>query len=255
MELFETARAVHIALGMLVLASFWSAAAVRKGSPSHRRTGKAFLLSTSALLAVTLVMAAGMVIGGQGKRAMFNVYVTLISVSSVWIAWRSIEDRADIDRYRGPVCKLLCALLGGYGLFLLTLAPRMEHPARVAMVVAFALLGLSISASLLWRIVRGADHPRWWLSEHLTGMALNFAATHASFSILGLGLLVPQVKAPWTRTAILVGWMLSALLVRLWAGRRFLRPPGGRAQVAAPEAGNPLRITGSALRHPSSIAE
>lgn len=244
MDLFETARVVHIALGVLVLASFWSAAAVRKGSSLHRRAGRAFLLSTSALLAVTLVMAAGMVSGGQGKRAMFNVYVTLISVASVWMAWRSIEDRADIDRYRGPACKLLCALLGGYGLFLLSLAPRMEHPARVAMVVAFALLGLSISASLLWRIVRGADHPRWWLSEHLTGMALNFAATHASFSILGLGLLLPQVKEPWTRTAILVSWMLSALAVRLWAGRRFIRPLGTNdqinGQVKAPERNQPM---------------
>ena len=236
MELFETARALHIALGVLVLASFWSAAAVRKGSRRHRRMGRAFLVSTSALLAVTLVMAAGMAVGGQGKRAMFNVYVTLISVTSVWIAWRCIEDRSDVDRYRGLVCKLLCGLLGGYGLFVLSLAPRMDHPARVAMVAAFALLGLAVSASLLWRIVRGADHPRWRLSEHLTGMALNFGATHASFSILGLGLLVPQVKEPWTRTAILVSWMLSALVVRLWAGRRFLRSIDGTAQLTTHEA-------------------
>jgi hypothetical protein len=229
MELLETARSVHIAFGALVLAAFWSAAAARKGSALHRRMGRTFLLSTSALLAVTLVMAAGMASGGQGKRAMFNVYVTLISVTSVWMSWRSIEDRSDVDRYRGLACKLLCGLLGGYGLFVLSIAPRMEHPARVAMVAAFALLGLAVSASLLWRIVRGADHPRWWLSEHLTGMALNFAATHASFSILGLGLLVPQVKEPWTRTTILVSWMLGALIIRLWAGRRFL----GKVDVAA----------------------
>jgi len=240
MELFETARAVHIAFGVLVLASFWSAAVLPKGSRLHRRAGQAFLWATALLLAVTLVMAAGMAASAQGKRALFNVYVSLITVTSVWIAWRSIEDRSDVDRYRGPVCKLLCGLLGGYGLFVLSLAPLMDHPARTALVAAFALLGLAVSASLLWRIVRGADHPHWWLSEHLTGMALNFAATHASFSILGLGVLLPQVKAPWTRTAILVGWMLSALFLRLWAGRRFLRPVRASADTVAVAMRSPL---------------
>jgi hypothetical protein len=240
MELFETARTVHIALGVLVLASFWSAAAVRKGSHLHRRAGRVFLLTTALLLAVTLVMAAGMAAHSQGKRAMFNVYVSLISITSVWMAWRSIEDRSNVDRYRGLVCKLLCGLLGGYGIFVLSLAPRMDHPARMAMVTAFALLGLTVSASLLWRIVRGADHPRWWLSDHLTAMALNFGATHASFSILGLGVLLPQVKEPWTRTAILVSWMLSALVVRVWAGRRFLRPVRASADTVRTALHSPL---------------
>jgi len=67
-----------------------------------------------------------------------------------------------------------------------------------------------------------ADHARWWLSELFTTMAVNFAATHASFSILVGGSILPALKEPWVRTAILVSRMVSALVVRLWAGRRFL---------------------------------
>jgi hypothetical protein len=230
MNLFESARFAHILVGVIVLASFWTAAASRKGETRHRRAGRVYVGAMTALLAVTLVMAAGMVSAGMAMRAVFNVYVTLISVVSVWMAWRSIADRQAVERYLGWPYKLLCGALGGYGLFLLAMVPKVGAPAMMAMVAAFAALGLSIAGAMAWRIVRGADHPRWWLSEHLTAMSVNFAATHASFSILAGGFLFPALKEPWLRTAILVGWMLSALAVRLWAGRRFL---GGTKQLSS----------------------
>lgn len=233
MDLFETAKAVHIGVGTLVLASFWGAALARKGSRLHRRSGLAFVGAMALLLAATLVMSLGMVLDGTPLRAVFDVYVTLISVASVWMAWRSIADKGSIERYRGWPYKLICGLLGGYALFLLAMVPKMGEPARMALVSAFAVLGLSIAAWMARRIVRGADHPRWWLSEHLTAMAINFAATHASFSILAMSAVLPQLKEPWTRTSILVGWMLSALVVRLWAGRRFLAPSGTTPRAAA----------------------
>lgn len=233
MSLFEFAREAHIVVGVAALLTFWGAAGVRKGSGVHRRFGKAYLAAMSLLLALTLVMAAGMVVADQAMRAVFNVYVALISIASVWMAWRSIADRHDINAYRGRTCKALCAALGAYGVFLLLMVPRMGEPARMAMVLAFAVLGLAVFAALLRRIVRGADHPRWWLSEHLTAMALNFAATHASFTILGLGALLPAVKEPWNRTAILVAWMTAAWIVRWWAGRRFMPAQRTRIGIAA----------------------
>lgn len=231
MELFELARLAHIAVGTVVLASFWGAALARKGSDRHRRLGRVYVLAMGALLAATLVLAAGSVVSGAPMRAVFNVYVSLISVASVWMAWTSIARRHDVDRYRSWTYKAICFTLGGYGLFLLASVPRMGLPARMAMVTAFAVLGLTIAGAMAWRLVRGADHPRWWLSEHLTAMSINFAATHASFSILALSAVFPALQEPWMRTAVLVGWMSSALVVRVWAGRRFL-PPHGRSLTA-----------------------
>lgn len=232
MALWEIFRNAHIVAGVAVLTTFWGAALARKGGATHRRFGRVYLLAMVVLLAATLVMAAGMATGGQGMRAVFDVYVTLISVVSVWSAWRSIEDKHDVDAYRGWTCRILCLALGSYGLFLLALVPRMGEPPRMVMVFAFAVLGLTTAGTLAWRIFRGADHPRWWLSDHLTAMALNFGATHASFSILGLSGIIPAVREPWNRTGILVSWMLLALLVRLWAGRRFL-PADGAHQLGA----------------------
>jgi len=147
------------------------------------------------------------------------------------MAWSSVRQRQHIERYLGWPYRAICLLLGGYALFLLALVPKMGTPARMAMVSAFAVLGLVIAGAMAWRWVRRDDHPRWWLSEHLTAMAVNFAATHASFSILAGGSVFPALKEPWVRTAVLVAWMLSALVVRVWAGQRFLGWP--RAANAA----------------------
>jgi hypothetical protein len=235
MDLFESARLAHIAIGTVVLAAFWAAAFARKGSPLHRRSGRVYVCSMAALLASTLLIAAGSAAAGNPMRAVFNVYVTMLSVASVWMAWSSIAHRGDIGRYLRWPYKSICIVLGAYGLVLLALVPKMGVPARMAMVGAFALLGLSIAAAMAWRWRRGADHARWWLSEHLTAMGINFAATHASFSILAMGSLFPALRDPWTRTAILVAWMSSALVVRLWAGRRFLDAPAARRGPGASE--------------------
>jgi hypothetical protein len=234
MTLFGLALNVHIGVRTIVLASFWTAALAAKGSPLHRRGGRIYVWAMATLLSVTLIMAAGMVLNGDPRRAIFDIYVTLISVVSVWIAWSSIAYRGDIRRYLGWPYRLLCGALGAYGLFLLSLAPRMPEPARQALVLAFAILGLSIAAAMAWRLRKRDNHPRWWLSEHLTGMGINFAATHASFSILAGGSLFPVLKDPWVRTGILVAWMTSALIVRLWAGRRFLRAAPVRTADNAP---------------------
>ena len=223
MDIYESARQAHILIGTGVLASFWTAALAGKGGWLHRRAGRAYLLAMAALLAVTLLMSAGMVMAGTPMRAVFDVYVTLISVASVWMAWRSIADKDDFARYQGWAYRGICVLLGSYAIVLLALVPKMGAPARMAMVSAFAVLGLCIAGAMAWRIARGANHSRWWLSEHLTAMSINFAATHASFSILAGGSIFPVLKEPWIRTGVLTAWMLSALVVRIWAGSRFLR--------------------------------
>jgi uncharacterized membrane protein len=239
MSVFRIALNAHILIGIVVLAGFWTAALATKGSTLHRRAGRIYVAAMAALLAVTLVMTVGMVLDGDPRRAMFNVYVTLISVVSVWMAWSSIAWRHDIRRYLGWPYRLLFGALAAYGLFVLSLAPRMPHSARMAMVTAFGVLGLSIATAMAWRLCKRDDSPSWWLAEHLTAMGVNFAATHASFSLLAGGSVFPVLKDPWVRTAVLVAWMSSALWVRLWAGRRFLAPHNWPRQAKGAKATQP----------------
>jgi hypothetical protein len=233
MSVFQLARDAHILVGTLVLASFWTAALAAKGSTVHRRAGRVFAGAMTALLAATLTMAAGMALDGDPRRAVFNVYVGLTAVAAVWIAWSSVAFKHDIRRYLGWPYRLICGALLIYGLFVLSLVPRMPSPARSALVAVFALFGLSIAAAMVWRLVKREDSPRWWLSEHLTGMGINFAGTHASFSILAGGSVFPVLQEPSVRTGILAAWLCSALAVRLWAGRRFLRRGAlGKLQIS-----------------------
>jgi hypothetical protein len=225
MALFEVSKYLHILLGFLALIGFWGAAFATKGSGRHKRFGLFYVVVMAMLLSVTLIMAVGMILTDQGKRATFNVYIALVAATSVWMAWRSIVDRDNVNAFRGVVCKTLCTVLILYAMFLLfVIVPKVQPLAVKLMVVAFAVLGFATSGSLLYRIVRGADHSKWWLSDHLTAMALNFGATHSSMTILGLGSLVPAVKDPAMRTTILISWIIVALVVRLWAGQRFLTP-------------------------------
>ncbi len=254
MSLFRLALDAHIAIGTVVLASFWTAALAAKGSLLHRRGGRLYVGAMGLLLAVTLAMTAGMALEGDPRRAMFNVYVSLISVVSVWMAWSSIAWRHDIRRYTGWPYRVLFALLACYGLFVLTLAPRMPQPARAAMVAAFGVLGLSIAAAMAWRLWKRDDSPRWWLAEHLTAMGINFAATHASFSILAGGSVFPLLKDPWVRTGMLCAWMGSALCVRLWAGRRFLASPARFSPPPPSPSAGGLRGPGQALANASRTA-
>lgn len=236
MTLVLVSKYVHILLGFLALVGFWGAAMQAKGSSRHKWFGRRYLIVMAMLLATTLIMAVGMVITDQGKRATFNVYISLVAATSVWMAWRSIVDRDNVDAFRGVACKALCLVLTVYALFLLfVIVPKIDLVAVKLMVVAFAVLGLAITGSLLYRIVRGANHPQWWLSDHLTAMAANFGATHSSMTILGLSSVIPAVNDPAMRTTILICWMAAALAVRIWAGRRFLKPAGqiSRAEGAS----------------------
>lgn len=227
MSVFLVSKYVHIVLGFLALVGFWGAAMQTKGSSRHKWFGRRYLIAMVLLLSVTMIMAVGMVITDQGKRATFNVYISLVAATSVWMAWRSIVDRDNVNAFRGIVCKALCLVLTVYALFLLfVIVPKINLISVKLMVVAFAVLGLTTTGSLMYRIVRGANHPQWWLSDHLTAMALNFGATHSSMTILGLSSLIPAVNDPAIRTTILIGWMVVALAVRIWAGRRFLKPAG-----------------------------
>jgi hypothetical protein len=239
MTLVLVSKYVHILLGFFALVGFWGAAMQTKGSSRHKWFGRRYLIVMALLLATTLIMAAGMVVADQGKRATFNVYISLVAATSVWMAWRSIVDRDNVNAFRGFTCKTLCLGLTVYALFLLfVIVPKVELVAVKAMVVAFSVLGLTTSGSLLYRIVRGADHKQWWLSDHLTAMAMNFGATHSSMTILGLSSLVPAVNDPAMRTTILVCWMVVALLLRIWAGKRFMTPARLSRQVTG--ASEPL---------------
>jgi hypothetical protein len=71
----------------------------------------------------------------------------------------------------------------------------------------------------------------WWLRWHLNGVCLLFAATHASFSGLVLGRLVPAWEGDVLHGLTQFGAVATAYLLRQWMEQRYRSV--GRSETAA----------------------
>src|SRR5690606_27819044 len=84
---------LHVALGSIALASFWTAGLSRKGSRVHRLAGKVYLPVMAALLAGTLPMAAIFSTRSPAFGA-FLFHLVLITAFALWTICRAICDKS-----------------------------------------------------------------------------------------------------------------------------------------------------------------
>lgn len=221
--MYEKLVLVHTIFGTPALLTFWIAALSRKGGTLHRGAGRIYVASMVGLLVTTVPLIALRAREGRVGMAVFLTYLTLITGAAVWLSWRSIRQRRDPARYTGPLYRAVGTVLFLSGLGILALSFTAGSLPRGVFMAGLSTVGIVVGASM-WRLVRlGPIHPRWWLGEHLTGAALNFGATHASFFGLGLRNVLPELTGPWLSPVIQVGFVVLALLLRLQLGRRHLR--------------------------------
>jgi uncharacterized membrane protein len=90
-----------VAVGALALAAFWATLLSRKGSRSHRRRGRVYLLLLPPLIASVVPIAARE--GADPVRLAQLAYLALVVATAGWTAWRAVRDRAEPARFRGPV--------------------------------------------------------------------------------------------------------------------------------------------------------
>src|SRR5687768_1957949 len=93
----------HVVAGTVALLSFWTAAALRKGSPRHRLVGRTYLLAMLAVIASGVPLAVQRMVDGHPVTAAFLGYLLLLTATSVWSAWRAIRDKHDPVAFTGPV--------------------------------------------------------------------------------------------------------------------------------------------------------
>src|SRR5215475_12705385 len=103
-------------------------------------------------------------------------YLALVLGTAGWTAWRAVRDRNAPHRFRGAVFRTLAVAMATCGAGLLVLGIL---KAKV-LIVGFAVIGIVYGGAMLGELARPAA-VGWWLNWHLNGIALLFAATHASF--------------------------------------------------------------------------
>jgi uncharacterized membrane protein YiaA len=234
MTLHTLTYLVHVGLGTLALATFWTAGMSRKGSPIHRLAGKVYLLAMTGLLLAAVPLTATLAARNPVAGA-FLAYLIIITVTSVWTSWRAVRDKKDWVRFIGPVYRTLmwANLVSGLaiacvGLFITT---QMQ-----VIFVAFSSIGI-IGFVRMWRFSRQAPvDPRWSLRQHLGAMLGNGIATHIAFLTIGLPKLLPFLAGSSLLNLAWLGPLVVASLAGVYLTRKYLPKRRAAAVAAAPDA-------------------
>ena len=235
MTSYQMLVAAHAGIGTLALASFWSAAFLRKGSPLHRRAGQLFLLAMTGIIATGMPMAAyAWLVRDRPITAAFLGYLLVITATGVWSSWRAIRDKHDVARYTGSLYVGLASLSLLSGIGVLTLGIKVGAP----LLTGFSVVGLFAGVDMLRKRVqreRLAAKPRWWLVEHYTGMVGNGIATHIAFLGIGLPRLLPGIDGTALHYTAWFGPLVVAVVAKVMLDRRWKpKPLGVAATVQAP---------------------
>lgn len=216
MRVFELGVALHGAVGVTALVSFWVAALARKGGDVHRKAGKMYLVSLLGVMAFATLLVAGKLLQGDPGFAVFYAFLISLVGTASWLTWFSIRRRREPTSLLGGMYRGLATWLIAAGVALFSLGVVRGRP----LMMFLSLLGVGFGANM-WRLalapVRDA---RWWLAHHMNGAMLNFIATHDSFLTIGLGTVLPEVRQPVPRLLVAVSVTLIGLSVRAWMARR-----------------------------------
>lgn len=220
MNAYPLIVAVHGAVGVLALLTFWTAAFARKGSPLHRRVGQGYLLAMLGIIVTALPLAAYKFAQGQPVTATFLAYLVVITATGVWGAWRAIRDKHDVARYTGPVYAGFAwlSLLSGVAVF--ALGVKVGAP----LLMGFSVIGLFTGQDMLRKRrhrERLAAQPRWWLVEHYSAMLGNGIATHIAFLSIGLPRLLPAVDGVALHYLGWFGPLVVAVIAKVMIDRRW----------------------------------
>ena len=234
---YQLLVAGHASIGVVALASFWSAAFLRKGSPRHRRAGQVFLLAMVGIIVTGLPMAAYQWSQGRAVVAAFLAYLLVITATGVWSAWRAIRDKHDVARYTGRVYVGFAVLSLLTGIGVLALGARVGSP----LLMGFSVIGLFIGLDMVNKRRhrdRLAARPRWWLIEHYSAMLGNGIATHVAFLGIGLPRLLPSVDGTVLHYCAWFGPLVVAVIAKVMLDRRWKAKPEAMASapVGAPRS-------------------
>lgn len=223
---------LHIAAGVLALASFWCAALLRKGAAQHRAAGKVFLVAMAVIVITSLPITLEFALYRQRPlSALFLAYLMALTANGVWMAWRAVTDRRDwrvlVARPGWSLTLWPLALLA-FGVLvggLLNGQPLM---------ITFSLIGLWASTRM-WRFARrGPVHANWALRQHYQSMLGAGIATHVAFLGIGMRPFWRWLQAHTVVPATLIElfpW-LAPVLVAVVIGRVLNKRYGGKAAAA-----------------------
>lgn len=217
MSLYRVIADAHVVAGLLALVAFWLTLIARKGSLSHRRAGRTFLVSMIVIGVTTLPLTVMVYQQGHQVWSAFLAFLVIFVGTHCWMAWCAVRYRSDWTAYLAHGYRLFAVLnlLAGFCILALGLATG-----RV-LLIAFSTAGIFAGCFNLAVASRAPTDRHWWLREHLRANLNNGTATHISFLTLGLGKLVPSLAGD---TLMQIGWLgplAISIVLRIWIEVRY----------------------------------
>jgi hypothetical protein len=217
MTAYELARNVHILAGVIALASFWTAASLRKGSPAHLFVGRTFMLAMSAIAATAVPLALAAFARGKPIFGTVLLYIIVITVTPTWLAWRAVQDKRDFARFVGAGYRGLAWLNIAAGLVMLGFGLWIQN----ALLMMIAPIG-PVAGFFMLRFARAEPtDKRWWLVRHYGSIIGAGIATHVAFLNIGFARLLPPELGS---TAQKLSWIVPfvvALIARWYLDRKY----------------------------------
>jgi hypothetical protein len=227
-SLYDAVRLAHIAAGTAALVAFWTTAAMKKGTPLHRRTGTYYVWAMMGVLATSPLLAAFAYARGRWVFGTFLLYLVLITGTALWLTRQAIRQRRNVaGRYGTPWRVAAWAnLAGGAGMLGLGIY------AQSALLGGMSLVGLLIGAQMLKGMLNPSTDGTWWVRRHIAGICGCGIATHIAFMNIGLAHALPPEFA---QVVQMVGWF-GPVVVGFAAARVLDRRYGG-GRLASTAAG------------------
>jgi uncharacterized membrane protein len=223
--MYRTVVLLHIACGVVALATYWIAALSRKGSPLHRGAGKAYLAGMVGIVLTSIVLAASFLLDGKTGTGTFLAYLVVITATAMWQGWTAIRRKRDQAAYRDRAYLGVAVLNLASGAVVFVLGLRSGN----ALLMGFCWIGIVLGAQMLWRAWKPLDEAKWWLREHIGAMLGCGIATHVAFLSIGLNRIVDLLGLemdlgllPW------FGPVVVAMAAGAWMKRKYLKAPAAR---------------------------
>jgi hypothetical protein len=208
---------LHLSAGTVALFAFWLSAVLRKGSRSHIRVGRLFLIAMSGVLLTAAPLAGFAFSRGLTIVGVFLLYLVVITGTACWTAWRAIRDQRAFERFTGITYKSLAWINIVAGVIVLVLGLRFDQ----IIFVGLSTVGLVTGPLMLRFAHKRPQDRRWWLVEHFSGVIGAGVAMHIAFLSIGAARFLPSSIAEYSQMFAWFGPLVVAFTARLWITRRY----------------------------------
>lgn len=207
----------HVGVGSMAMVLFWATLLSAKGSPRHRRSGRAFFLAMLATVSTVPPVVMLRPVPFDPGWIVSLVYLSVCVGTVVTLAWTAIRWKDQPERFRGLHFRWLGPLLVTLGAVVMAAGLVKGDP--VAAVLSW--VGLVYGAAMMYFArSRAPLHPRWWLSWHLNAVLGLFTAVHGTLGFVVWRALVAPDATRADAAAWHAGVLAVAVLMREVIGRQ-----------------------------------